>query len=66
MGAADVLVVDLYARTITLNGNPARNLLKGGSTWFEAEPGLNSFYFTGQAVVSGTTMATVTWRNAYI
>ena len=66
MGAADVLVVDLYARTITLNGNPARNLLKGGSAWFAAEPGLNSFYFTGQAVVSGTTMATVTWRNAYI
>jgi hypothetical protein len=66
MGAADVLVVDLYARTVTLNGNPARNLLKGGSAWFDAPAGTSSFYFTGQAVVSGTTMATVTWRNAYI
>lgn len=65
LAATDVLVIDLQARTITLNGNPARNLLTGASQWFSALAGNSSYYFTatGTTVLSG---ATVTWYNAYL
>ena len=62
----DVLVIDLGAKTITLNGNPARNLLQGGSNWFYAQPGNNAFYFNASGTLTGTTSASVSWRNAYI
>lgn len=61
----DTLVIDLYNKLITLNGNPARNLLSSG-TWFGAPPGTSQYYLTGSLTVPGTTAATVTWRNAYI
>jgi hypothetical protein len=62
----DILVIDLNAKTITLNGNPARNLMQGGSTWFYAQPGNNAFYFNASAILTGTTSVSVSWRNAYI
>ena len=64
---ADTLVVDLYNKLVTLNGDPARNLL-GAGNWFSAQPGTNLFYLTGNAgsTVIGTTGATVTWQSAYI
>lgn len=60
----DTLVVDLYNKLITLNGNPARNLLSSGS-WFAAPPGTSQYYLTGTNN-TGSTTATVTWYNAYI
>ena len=62
----DTLVIDLDARTILLNGAPARNYVTGVSNWFNAAPGANSFYFVGSGTTVGTTTATITWRNAYI
>jgi phage-related protein len=64
---ADSLVIDLYNKLITLNGQPARNLLISGD-WFWAQPGNNLFYLTGDAgsAVVGTTQATVVWNSAYI
>ena len=61
----DLLVVDLYNKLITLNGSPARNLLISG-TWFSAQPGNNTFYFTGTGYTTGITQAVVTWQSAYI
>jgi hypothetical protein len=63
----DFLVVDLYNKLITLNGQPARNLLASGE-WFDAQPGTNLFYLTGNAgsTLVGVTGATVTWQSAYI
>ena len=63
----DTLVVDLYNKLITLNGNPARNLLTTGQ-WFSAQPGNNLFYLSGNAgsTVVGVTGATVEWQSAYI
>ena len=63
----DLLVIDLYNKLITLNGQPARNLLISGE-WFWAEPGNNLFYLTGDA---GTTLvnvksARVTWNSAFV
>jgi len=62
----DSLVIDLYQKTITLNGVSARNLLAGNSQWFGAPPGTTYFVFTGGSVVIGTTSATVVYRSAYI
>ena len=62
----DVLTIDLDARTILLNGTPARNYVTGTSNWFSAAPGANAFYFTGVGATAGVTQATITWRNAYI
>jgi phage-related protein len=63
--ALDVLEIDLYNQLITLNGNPARNLLISG-TWFAAPPGNSNFFFTGTGTLAGTTQATVSWYSAYI
>jgi hypothetical protein len=62
----DVCVIDLGSKTITLNGNPARNLMQGGSNWFYAQPGNNAFYYNGSGTLAGTTSASVSWQNAYI
>jgi phage-related protein len=67
LSSADEFVIDLYNKLITLNGQPARNtLISGGSEWFSAQPGNNSFYFTGVGTLAGTTQAVVTWQSAYI
>jgi hypothetical protein len=63
--ALDLLEIDLYNQLITLNGNPARNLLISG-TWFDAPPGNSNFFFTGTSTLAGTTQATVSWYSAYI
>jgi phage-related protein len=62
----DSIVIDLYNKLITLNGQPARNLLLGNSVWFDAPPGTNQFFYYGTGTLAGTTSATVTWQNAYI
>lgn len=61
----DDLVIDLYNKLITLNGNPARNLLSSG-TWFAAPPGTTQFYLTGTGTIAGITTATVTWYDTYV
>lgn len=62
----DSLVIDLAQRLVTLNGQPARNLVSGSSQWFGAPPGTSLFYMTGTNTIPGTTSATVSWRSAYI
>ena len=63
----DNLTIDLYNKLITLNGNPARNLLVSGE-WFSAQPGNNLFYLTGApgSTTVGITGGTVTWNSAFI
>ena len=67
LSGSDTLVVDLYNKLITLNGNPARNLLASG-TWFAAPPGNSIFSLSGDAgsTVINQTQATITWYSAYI
>jgi hypothetical protein len=62
----DIIVYDLDQKIVTVNGNPARNLVSGNSTWFGALPGSNAFYLTGSGTLAGTTAGTITWRSAYI
>jgi phage-related protein len=65
LSSSDDLVIDLYNKLITLNGQPARNLLIQGN-WFWAQPGNNDFYLTGVGTLAGTTEAIVTWNSAYV
>ena len=64
---SDIIVVDLYNKLITLNENPARNILTSGD-WFWAPPGESQFYFTGDngSTTVNVTKAVVTWQSAYI
>jgi len=65
MVATDVIVIDSLNRTITLNGNPARNLITGASQWFSAPVGTSQFYFSATGTTAGAG-ATITYYNAYI
>jgi Phage tail protein len=64
---SDIIVVDLYNKLVTLNGNPARNILTSGQ-WFWAPPGESQFYLTGDvgSTEVNVTKAVVTWQSAYI
>lgn len=62
----DTCVINLQNQLITLNGNPARNLMLGGSQWWSASPGANSIFYFGTGIVSGTTAASISWYNAFI
>lgn len=63
--SADTIVVDLYNKLITVNGNAARNILISG-TWFGALPGNNTFSFFGTGTLDNVTSATITWQSAFI
>lgn len=63
--SADTIVVDLYNKLITVNGNAARNILTGG-TWFGAQPGNNTFGFYGTGTLDNVTSATIIWQSAFI
>jgi hypothetical protein len=63
--SSDHLVVDLYNKLVTLNGQPARNLLTSGE-WFDAQPGNNTFTVDGTFTAIGDTAVTITWNSAYI
>jgi hypothetical protein len=65
LNSAQTLVVDLYNKLVTLNGQPARNLLTSG-TWFAAPPGNSTFSLYGTGTAANVTVATVTWNSAYI
>lgn len=65
LNSAQTLVVDLYNKLVTLNGQPARNLLTSG-TWFAAPPGNSIFSLYGTGTAANVTAATVTWNSAYI
>jgi hypothetical protein len=62
----DVIVVNTQDKLITLNGQPARNLMLGGSTWFALPTGTSNIFWLGSGTLAGTTAGTITWRNAYI
>lgn len=64
--ASDTMIIDLYEKTITINGSYARNLLAGNSQWFGCAPGNTTISFTGSGYTIGTTVATMTYSPAYV
>lgn len=65
MTSTDIISIDLANRVILLNGNPARNLITGTSTWPDAPVGTSQFYFTATGTTAGAG-ATINYYNAYI
>lgn len=66
LSASDVLVIDMAARLVTLNGSAARNLVASYSEWWEIPANTTATVnFSGSGTSLATT-ATVNWRNAYI
>jgi hypothetical protein len=63
--ASDTVVIDSDLRAITLNGDPARNLLTNSSNWFGLEPGSTTIAFTSTSYSSGASCA-MTFRSAYV
>lgn len=67
MTESDTLVLDLYNKLITFNGDAARNLLSYG-TWFGAPPGNSIFTLYGDpvSVLDNVTRATISFYSAFI
>jgi len=65
MGSSDVVVIDPDMRSVTLNGNPARNLILNSSEWFGFPPGTTTVGIVVPTVVSGATV-TIEYRNGYV
>ena len=67
MTSSDTLVIDLYNKLITFNGDTARNLLTSG-TWFGAPPGNSIFTLSGDvgSWVVNVTAATVLFYSAFV
>ncbi len=64
LSAADVLVVDTDLKAISLNGNPARNLLDNASQWFGFPPGSTTVSIIADTTSGGTLV--VSYRNGSV
>jgi hypothetical protein len=65
LGDGDVLVVDVAARTVRLNGASRRASLLPGSTWFGLRPGNTGVEFDARRTDT-TAVLSVVWRDAWI
>lgn len=67
LGASDVVVVDVAARTVTLNGALRRDLVVARqSRWFELVKGTNRLRLRGTGMVANQTSLQVSYRDASI
>lgn len=65
LAGGDVLVVDVAARTIRLNGASRRAALRPGSTWFGIPPGSTGVEFDALRTDTPAVLS-VAWRDAWI
>lgn len=64
LGAGDVMIIDPEARSVVLNGFPARNLIDNTSDWFGFPPGDTTVGIVASGTPTGT--ISVTYRNGYV
>lgn len=66
LGATDVLVIDMAAKSVTLNGSASRyNTVTTGSAWWSLPPGNTTVVFeTGDGAQVAARM-TIQWRDAW-
>jgi hypothetical protein len=62
--AGDLLVIDMYNRTVLLNGGSVLPSVTIASSWWALLPGENSISLTSTNS-SDTVVATVSWRSGY-
>jgi hypothetical protein len=66
LGASDTLVIDMGARTITLNGTASRaNQIVTGSSWWGLPPGSNTIGVSSQDSASVAALFTCAWYDAW-
>lgn len=61
----DVLIIDMGARTVTLNGGNILSYRSSDSTWWGLEQGNNTIQFTSDGP-SDVNVGTLRWRTAYL
>jgi hypothetical protein len=67
LGSSDVVVIDVNARTVKLNGASRADLLQAQSTtWWEMIPGDNKLRLRGTGALTGITLLTAQFRDARI
>lgn len=65
LGSSDTVIVDMGARTLTLNGALRRDLvIVAGTTWFSMVPGLNALRLRGTGMSAAVTSLAVSYRDA--
>lgn len=64
LGDSDIVVVNVGARTVTLNGALRPDLFASASNWVELVPGTNLIRLSGAGMVGGKTTLTARWRAA--
>ncbi len=66
LGVSDVLVIDMGARTVTLNGTANRyNTVVTGSSWFGIPPGTWSIGVASTDSAAVAALFTAQWRDAW-
>lgn len=67
LGAADTVIIDVAARTVTLNGAIRQDLFDASrSKWFELGRGETRVRLRGSNMAAGQTLLTVTFRDARV
>lgn len=70
LSSTEYLEIDTRAKTILLNGDPANSrydkLVFPTSDWWTLSPGINLIRFHPATFTDGTTLAELTWRDAFL
>lgn len=61
----DVIVIDPDLRSVTYNGNPARNLVTNAAQWFGFPPGTTTVGIVVSSAAAAAT-GTISFRNGYV
>lgn len=61
----DIIVIDMRARTVTLNGGSIFARIGGNSSWWSLQPGGNDIGLTSSGG-SDSIVGTVSWRSGYM
>jgi hypothetical protein len=65
LGVSDVVVIDMAARTVTLNGVARQNSPKQGSSWWTIPVGTSTISVASQDSAAVAAQFTVQWRDAW-
>lgn len=65
VGAGDQVLIDMGARSLTINGSTRFDVLSSTSSWWQIQPGTNEIRFSAATGDTGTQLLTVTYRPAW-
>jgi hypothetical protein len=65
IGIGDQVLIDMGARSLTINGASRFDVLSNTSSWWQIQPGMNEIRFTAATGPTDTPTLTVTYRPAW-